>query len=501
MKKAFFQVLRNNQYTIFQRLIIGYLAILIIIAALGVYTFHTLWKLNKVTRSISSVDEEVIRASNRLRDTSLSQRGFEKKFIVSKDRDFYQQFSETEKYFQKDLRQIKNLLNTSEKQRLIAEIEESHCQYLIAVKNEENFIKDKKKYPIDEYQDNKKEYINKITHNLYELIGISKADIDRKIKTSGEIGSHAKKITLILTLTAIIMAIMIAFMNARTINRPMLILIEGTRKIAKGKFDDHLSIQSPPEIKELAAAFNYMCDRLKEIDEMKADLISNISHELRTPLAVIREAVSLLSSGTILASDSADKELKLLSIIGEECERLINSVNSILDLSRMDAGMMEYNMEKYSLYPLIEKSVIKIKPIAEKKKIELEVKLDSKLPFVNIDGQKICQVLDNLLGNALKFTPEMGRVMITGSLIDKKTSEHVTNKKGEFVVVSVSDNGCGISENNIKEIFDKFKIFHGKGTGLGLYIARHIVTAHGGDIWAKSEKGKGSIFSFTLPVF
>ncbi|MCJ7616997.1 MAG: cell wall metabolism sensor histidine kinase WalK, partial [Desulfobacterales bacterium] len=115
--------------------------------------------------------------------------------------------------------------------------------------------------------------------------------------------------------------------------------------------------------------------------------------------------------------------------------------------------------------------------------------------------QKICQVLDNLLGNALKFTPEMGRVMITGSLIDKKTSEHVTNKNGGFVVVSVSDNGCGISENNIKEIFDKFKIFHGKGTGLGLYIARHIVTSHGGDIWAKSEKGKGSIFSFTLPVF
>ncbi|MBU1163063.1 MAG: MCP four helix bundle domain-containing protein, partial [Proteobacteria bacterium] len=165
MKKAFFQVLRNNQYTIFQRLIIGYLAILIIIAALGLYTFHTLWKLNKVTRSISSVDEEVIRASNRLRDTSLSQRGFEEKFIVSKDRDFYQQFSETEKYFQKDLGQIKNLLNTSEKQRLIAEIEELHCQYLLAVKNEENFIKDKKKYPIDEYQDNKKEYINKITHN------------------------------------------------------------------------------------------------------------------------------------------------------------------------------------------------------------------------------------------------------------------------------------------------------------------------------------------------
>lgn len=494
-----FDKIRNNQHTIFQRLIIGYLAILIIIVGLGVYTFNRLGKLNKIIQSISSVDEEVIRTSNRLRDTSLSQRGFEKKFIVSKDRDFYQQFSETEKYFQKDLRQIKNLLNTSEKQSLIAEIEELHCQYLLAVKNEKNFTENKD--PIDEYQDEKKKYIDKITHNLEELIGISKAAIDRKIKTSGEIGSHAKKITSILTLTASIMAIMIAFMNARTINRPILILIKGTRKIAKGKFENHLSIQSPPEIKELATAFNYMCDRLKEIDEMKTDLISNISHELRTPLAVIREAVSLLSCGTIPAADSADKELKLLSIISEECERLINSVNSILDLSRMDAGMMEYNMERYSLYPLIEKSVIKIKPIAEKKKIELEVKLDNKLPFVNIDAEKICQVLDNLLSNALKFTPEMERVMITGSLIDKKTPEHVTNKKGQFIVVSVSDNGCGISENNIKEIFDKFKTFHGKGTGLGLYIARHIVTAHGGNIWVKSEKGKGSIFSFTLPVF
>ncbi|MDL1967697.1 MAG: ATP-binding protein [Deltaproteobacteria bacterium] len=493
--------IKNNQYTIFQRLIIGYLAIFIIIAGLGVYTFNTLRKLNKIIQSISSVDEEVIRTSNRLRDTSLSQRGFEKKFIVSKDKDFYQQFSETEKYFQKDLGQIKNLLHTPEKQSLIAEIEDLHCQYFLAVKNEKNFIDDKKEYPIDEYQNDKKEYIDKTTHNLEELIGISKADIDRKIKTSGEIGSHAKKITLILTFTAIIMAIMIAFMNARTINRPILILIKEIRKIAKGKFENHLSIQSPPEIKELATAFNYMCDRLKEIDEMKTDMISNISHELRTPLAVIREAVSLLSYGAVQASDSADKELKLLSIISEECERLINSVNSLLDLSRMDAGMMEYNMERYSLYPLIEKSAIKIKPIAEKKKIKLEVKLDNNMPLINIDVEKICQVLDNLLSNALKFTPKMGKVIITGSLVNKKTSKHVTNKKEEFVVVSVSDNGCGISENSIKEVFDKFKIFHGKGTGLGLYIARHIVTAHGGNIWVKSEKGKGSTFSFTLPVF
>lgn len=487
-------------FTIFKRLALGYLAILLLVVALGIYTTLRLDQLNQITRSISSIDGETIRIATKLRDNALSQSGFEEKYIVSGDKDFYHQFLEIEKYIKTDLKRISVLIDTPEKKRLISDIKKSHSRYLSIVQNPVHPIKIDKKHPQKRDQEEKKKLINETTNKLEQVIEIAKADVERKIKRSGEIGARASKVTATISIAAIIMGILIAFFNARTINYPIFRLIKGTREIAKGKFEKHITIPSPPEIKELANAFNLMCDHLKKIDEIKADLFSNISHDLRTPLAVIRESASLLLFDANSAQFSK-KEYKLISIIGEECERLIKSVNTILDISRMDAGMTDYNMEKYNLFHLIERSVSNIRPIAESRGINLEVNIGGRLPPVNIDGERIGQALGNLLDNAVKFTTQGGRVTVAATLKDTDASDHFLNNKKEFVEVSVSDTGCGIPKENIKEIFDKFKMLHGKGTGLGLYIARHIINAHGGDIWVKSEQGRGSTFSFTVPVF
>ena len=487
-------------FTIFKRLALGYLAILLVVVALGIYTTLRLDHLNQITCSISSIDGETIRIATELRDNALSQRGFEKKYIVSRDKDFYHQFLEIEKHIETDLKRISALITTPEKKRLISEIKKLHSQYLSIVQNLVHSTKIDKKYPQKRDQEEKKKLINGTTDKLEQVIEIAKADVERKIKRSGEIGARASRVTVTISIAAIIMGILIAFFNARTINYPILRLIKGTREIAEGKFEKHITIPSPPEIKELANAFNLMRDRLKKIDEIKADLFSNISHDLRTPLTVIRESASLLLFDGNSAQFSK-KEYKLISIIEEECERLINSVNTILDISRMDAGMTDYNMEKYNLFHLIERSVSNIRPIAESKGINLEVNIGGRLPPVNIDGERIGQALGNLLDNAVKFTTQGGKVTVAATLKDTDVPDHFLNNKKEFVEVSVSDTGCGIPKENIKEIFDKFKMLHGKGTGLGLYIARHIINAHGGDIWVKSEQGRGSTFSFTLPVF
>ena len=492
-----------RRFSIFKRLVLGYLAILMVVVALGIYTTFRLDQLNQITRSISS-DGEIIRIVAGLRDNALSQRGFEKKYIVSRDKDFYHQFLEIEKHIETDLKRISALIDTPvdtpEKKRLISDIKKLHSRYLSIVQNPVHSTKIDKKYPQKRDQEEKKKLINETTDKLDQVIEIAKADVERKIKRSGEIGARASRITVTISIAAIIMGILIAFFNARTINYPILRLIKGTREIAKGKFEKHITIPSPPEIKELANAFNLMCDRLKKIDEIKADLFSNISHDLRTPLAVIRESASLLLfNGN--STRFSKKEYKLISIIEEECERLINSVNTILDISRMDAGMTDYNMEKYNLFHLIERSVSNIRPIAESKGINLEVNIGGRLPPVNIDGERIGQALGNLLDNAVKFTTQGGKVTVAATLKDTDAADHFLNNKKEFVEVSVSDTGCGIPKENIKEIFDKFKMLHGKGTGLGLYIARHIINAHGGDIWVKSEQGRGSTFSFTVPVF
>jgi two-component system sensor histidine kinase GlrK len=490
-----------RKLTLFKRLGLGYLVIISAVFALGAYSTLKLDQLNQITRSVNSIDYEIVRIANRLRDSIYIQRGFEKKYVVSKDQDFQRQSSGIEKYIEKDLQRLSSLMNSADEKMLIARVVGFYDRYLSVVKEEVGLILGHTEYSWKNYELKKEVLADQIIRELEKLIEGTKTTIDNKIRISGEIGSEATKVAVIITIASVIMAVLIAFFNARTINRPIMLLIKGTREIASGTFGKHLTIKSPPEINELANAFNHMCDRLKEIDEMKADLISHISHEFKTPLAVIKEAVSLLSDPIFTAS--IEKQRRLLGIIEEECEELINSVNEMLNRSRMDAGMIDYHMEKCSLAYLIEASVSKIRPIAKRKGISLEVSLEGGLPPVSIDDEKIGQVLNNLLDNALKFTPAGGKVSIGAGIKNEKTEEGLSNQnkvKG-FIEVYVSDTGCGIPKKSIQNIFDKFAKFQGKGTGWGLYIAKQIVYAHGGDIWVKSENQKGSTFSFTLPVF
>jgi two-component system sensor histidine kinase GlrK len=162
----------------------------------------------------------------------------------------------------------------------------------------------------------------------------------------------------------------------------------------------------------------------------------------------------------------------------------------------MEAKMMEYHFNRTNLISLIRNCILKLAPIAQRKNITLELTPPPNLPEVLIDPERISQLLENLVGNALKFTDTKGSVTVSTAL---KNSDDMA------IEVSVSDTGCGIHEKNLNKIFDKFRrIESGKetarGTGLGLSIAKHIITVHGGKIWVESTPGKGSTFFFTLPV-
>jgi two-component system sensor histidine kinase GlrK len=166
----------------------------------------------------------------------------------------------------------------------------------------------------------------------------------------------------------------------------------------------------------------------------------------------------------------------------------------------MEAQMAKYFFRKASIFPVIQKCILKLAPIARKKNIEIELIPSILLPEINMDEERIYQVVENLIANAIKFTPKKGKITIKVKHIDK----HI-DKPDNCLKVSISDTGCGIPENQLIRIFDKFtRIETGKktilGTGLGLSISKHIVNAHYGKIWANSKLGKGSKFNFTLPV-
>ncbi len=482
-------------FTIFKRLSLSYLTLSLIVIFMGIYTTWRLDQLNRISSSLSAVDSEIISLVNHTKDKFLSQARFGRKYMVSQDQDFHDQFLQTKKIIYEQFDKIEQHLDNPTKENVFKPLQDNYQKYLTISRNEFSTV-DKEASSIPwKLQEDKEQLFNKIISELDHINQLTKARMNTKIDTSNSIASQALKLNISAILIALVMTIIIAYFNARTINRPILSLMQGTRKIANKEFDKTLEISSPPEIKDLADSFNHMSSRLQELDQMKEGLIAHVSHELRSPLTSIKEASNLLLEGDL--KESSKNQHNLLLIIQEECASLISKVNNILDLSHMESGMAEFQMQEIGIAPLAEKSIAKMKPIADKKGIILEMNLPEQLPKVYIDSEKIHQVIINLLDNALKFSSSQGKVTLSA-----QGKDEYNKKKGsqKMLEICVSDNGCGISEKDQTEIFDKFKKVHGKGTGLGLSIAKNIVTAHGGNIWVKSEPGQGSSFCFTLPV-
>jgi len=482
------------KFTILKRLIFGYAAIMLLMVFLGVYITLQLNKLNRFVREISSVDGTTIDLTERLSDKLFSQVGFEKKYLISQDQDFYQKFWDLMKHLVEDMERLESLMITNEDKKVFLETKQFYQNYISLFNEEVRAMEADPDYPRRKYQEGKEKLVDQINERLRSLMKIARSNRDTKIRESSQMSYDALEVTYITVGLAIIVSILISFYNTRSINRPILLLQKRTKDIAKGKFEKIRDISSPPEIKELADDFNLMCERLKELDKLKIDFISHVSHNLRTPLTAIKEATGMLIEGTY--ADAPTKQQELLEITEEECQRLIDSVNRILDLSRMEAKMMDYQLKESDLLPVVQKSLLKLAPIAQRKQIDLELKPPPDLPSPKIDVERISQLMENLIGNALKFSSEGGKVVL---------SVYVRNYGRQFIEVAVADTGCGIPKENLEGIFDKFKrIDHGRdtarGTGLGLSIAKHIIADHGGKIWAQSKLGKGSTFFFTLPV-
>jgi len=231
--------------------------------------------------------------------------------------------------------------------------------------------------------------------------------------------------------------------------------------------------------------------REKEVERLKNELISTVSHELRTPLTTMKTFVSIVSDG--IAGPVTGDQKEYLNIIMSNMNRLGRMINDLLDISKLEAGRMELKKRLVDLALLIKDQLASFMPEAENKKITLSSGLPEKLPQLYIDPDRIAQVLMNLIGNALKFTPEGGSVKVQAQELD------------DSIQVQVVDTGVGIAKENFSKLFDRFQQIDrkpgpgAKGTGLGLAISKSIVDLHKGKIWVESEIGKGSKFIFTLP--
>lgn len=476
--------------SLFSRLIMGYLAIFLIVALASAYAVLQLRYFRDLTQSILNVDNRMLDHEKALADLLLAQSRAEQKFVITRDETWYLQFVRLKIDFEARLESA-FALEDKVATPVLRSIARDFRSYDALVEDEARLVRTKRPYSQALYKQDKDNLIDDML-TAFEKLRMNQQRLTHdKMTELAAVASQAGEVSAMIFFACLLAIILMSLVITKSITRPIGLLKSKADEIASGNFEGRLEVQSPPEIGELAAAINSMCEKLRELDNMKADFFASMSHELRTPLTSIKEGTGLLLDG--VGGDTTDKQRKLLSILAEESNRLISVVNSLLDLSKMEAGMMAYDFEITHVEPLIRRAVVEIAPLVEAKGIRLESGLDTPLPPLKMDPERILQVLRNLLGNAVKFTPKGGVVAVSAQ------------PAGGKLAVSVKDSGPGIPPESLTSIFEKFnqgsrRAPHARqGTGLGLAIANSIITSHGGKIWAESELGKGSTFIFVLP--
>jgi len=296
------------------------------------------------------------------------------------------------------------------------------------------------------------------------------------------------------TLAAFLAALAVSVFVSRRIVTPVREMVIASRRIAEGHYNERVRVPGGPrpeeldELAQLALSFNRMAAKLEQVEATRRELIGNVAHELRTPLASIKGSMEGLLDGVLPAEASTFQR------IYREADRLQRLVDDLQELSRVEAGAFELHLRPVQVRDLVEATVARLGLQFEEKGVALETDLPADLPPALADEDRIGQVLLNLVGNALQYTPSGGQVRV------------VARRQGAELRISVNDTGVGIAPEHLSLVFtrfyriDKSRARAGGGSGIGLTIAKYLVEAHGGRIWAESPgPNQGSTFAFTLP--
>lgn len=300
------------------------------------------------------------------------------------------------------------------------------------------------------------------------------------------------RILLMSMLLVMITSGALSYILAKRFTIPMRNISATTKDFAKGNFAARVSplaTQSEiSEISELAKAFNSMAAELEKSEEIKNAFISDVSHELRTPMTTIAGFVTGILDDTV----PADKQKEYLQIVYDEITRLSRLVNTFLDITRLQSDRLTLNKTVFDINELVRICIIGLEGKIEDRGIDIELNFETENCYVSADRDSITRVLTNLLDNAVKFTNENGLIMVT-----VRTSQH-------DAVISVRNTGCGINSEHIDMIFKRFykadqsRSQNKEGTGIGLYLVKNILRAHGKDISVNSVEGEFAEFIFTL---
>ncbi len=491
------------------RIMAGYGLLIALMAGMLGYEIFAVHRMQSIIWSLAQVNFRASEASLKLLPQRDLLEEYTKKSFASSDPEYIAAVQQFEKDFEVSLQEVKADANSAREQAEIARLTEIWQDF------RGEFDQECRKLTPGTFADFPPT-LEKRLENLRAQITLvyeaTLAAIESQVERSNRIGHRAEQVTWAVAGLALAISVLVTFFIMRSIGRPLALLTEGTRRLSEGQFDYRLDTTRGDEFAQLALDFNSMTRRLNELDQMKRDFVSHVSHELKAPLASIRETLQVLIEE--LPGPLTPKQKRLLGINLQCTRRLSSMIGNLLDLSRMEAGMMEYELKDNDLAALVRTSVAEFDPQAGEKGIRLQAVLPEHPLGAHCDADRILQVLGNVLNNAIKFSPSGGQIVIRAfkSMTVPPHLPEAWHKTlatqpgdGHFVVASIADSGPGIPPDLREKIFEKFqqvqqtKGLKGQSVGLGLAICRTIMQAHQGAIWVEENPGGGTVFFVMLP--
>lgn len=296
------------------------------------------------------------------------------------------------------------------------------------------------------------------------------------------------RIIVFATLLGLIVALVAVYFISKRISAPLHEMSKAAKNFANGNFEERVPVRGHDEVAKLAVAFNNMADKLSDVENQRRSFLSNIAHDLRTPMTTISGFIDAILDGAI----PPEKYDHYLATIGSEVKRLSRLVSLLLDITRIEAGARKFNFESVDICEIARQIFISNEQRLKDKKLDVEFECDDDNMYVKADRDAVHQCLYNLCDNAVKFSREGGKYRVSVKNIEHK------------IYVSVFNEGIGIEESELSNVFDRFyksdksRGLDKSGLGLGLYIVKTIINAHGGEIWVKSRYGENCEFVFTL---
>lgn len=478
--------------SIFWRLVLTYLVIIAVMTAVNVYALLQIRTLAGLNTEVGSRHHPEIDSAKRLLTSFYEQIQSEKKYMALPAATFVEHFDAESKEFQQALYSLQIREASDTETRLLKEVEHLQQAHLALFQTQLAKSGGLTMKSGADYDAQRDVLASNMASSLRQYIGLHEARIAVGVNESLASSIHAESVTRQLVLLALLFALGLAAVASYNILHPLRRLQAAIQEMGQGNFRATLDGQAPLELRELGDTVKWMGTRLQQLDTIKSEFLAHVSHELRTPMASIQEGTHLLLDE--IPGPLTQDQRTTLRIMSDSSRRLMYLISTILDLSKMESGMMEYRFVPTDLRRVADISVNKIRLLADAKHVQLLVEAPAERHWVRADSTRIEQVLDNLLSNALKYSPEGAVVKL-----------HMTPGRDEgLLFVSVTDSGPGIPAEEVPHIFERFyqgrtKARHASvGSGLGLALAKKVVDAHGGRIWVESEVGKGTTVRFIL---